>query len=37
VNATTGEVQAHFEDDTWTVIVNGREQYEIPLAAIEGG
>lgn len=37
VNATSGEVEAHMEDDTWIVVVNGEERYEVPLAAIEGG
>jgi hypothetical protein len=37
VNATSGEVDARMEGDTWIVIVNGKEQYEVPLAAIEGG
>jgi len=37
VNATSGEVEARMEGDTWIVIVNGKERYEVPLAAIEGG
>lgn len=37
VNATSGEVDARLEGDTWTIIVNGAERYEVPLAAIEGG
>lgn len=37
VNATAGEVDARLEGDTWIVIVNGQERYEVPLAAIEGG
>jgi hypothetical protein len=37
VNATAGEVDARLEGHTWIVIVNGRERYEVPLAAIEGG
>ncbi len=37
VNATAGEVEASMEGDTWIVIVNGKERYEVPLAAIEGG
>lgn len=37
VNATSGEAVAHMEDDTWIVIINDKERYEVPLAAIEGG
>lgn len=37
VNATSGEVVAHMENDTWIVIINDEERYEVPLAAIEGG
>jgi hypothetical protein len=37
VNATAGQVDAGLDQDTWTVIVNGVERYEVPLAAIEGG
>jgi len=37
VNATNREVEATLEGDTWTVIVNDEEVYEVPLAAIEGG
>jgi hypothetical protein len=37
VNATSGEVDARLEGDTWVVIVNGEERYEVPLAMIEGG
>lgn len=37
VNATNREVEASFDDDTWTVIVNGKDEYQVPLAAIEGG
>lgn len=37
VNASSGEVDAHLEDDTWIVIVSGKERYEVPLAAIQGG
>jgi hypothetical protein len=37
VNSGAGEVEAHMEGDTWMVIVNGKERYEVPLAAIEGG
>jgi hypothetical protein len=37
VNATSGEVEATMENDTWVIILNGKERYEVPLAAIEGG
>ena len=37
VNATSGEVEAQLEGDTWRVTVNGKERYEVPLALIEGG
>ena len=37
INATSGEVEAQLEGDTWMVIVNGSDRYEIPLALIEGG
>jgi hypothetical protein len=37
VNATSGEVDAQLRGDTWMVIVNGKERYEVPLALIEGG
>ena len=37
INATNREVDARLEGDTWIVIINGKEVYEVPLAAIEGG
>lgn len=37
VNATNREVDARLEGDTWIVTINGKEVYEVPLAAIEGG
>ncbi|MDA8752535.1 hypothetical protein N9M39_00060 [Halieaceae bacterium] len=37
VNATNREVEAEFRDDWWHLIVNGREEYRVPRAAIEGG
>ena len=37
VNATNREAEATREGDTWTVVINGEEIYEVPLAAIEGG
>ena len=37
VNATSGEVEAHLEGDTWIVTINGTDRYVVPLALIEGG
>jgi hypothetical protein len=37
VNATNRDIEARLEGDTWIVDVDGRETYEVPLAAIEGG
>ena len=37
VNATSGDAVARMEDDIWIVIINDKERYEVPLAAIEGG
>lgn len=37
VNATAGEVEAELEGDTWIVVVDGKDRYEVPLALIEGG
>ena len=37
VNSAAGEVDAKLKGDTWTVIVNGKDRYEVPVAAIEGG
>lgn len=37
VNATSGEVEAQLEGDTWIVVIDGQERYEVPLALIEGG
>jgi len=37
VNATNREAEATLEGDTWTVIIDGEQVYEIPLAMIEGG
>jgi hypothetical protein len=38
VNATAGrEIEARLEGDSWQLVINGRETYEVPLAAIEGG
>jgi len=37
VNATNRDVAATFAGDTWTVVIDGGDVYEVPLAAIEGG
>jgi len=37
VNSAAGEVDARMEGDTWIVIINDKERYEVPRAAIEGG
>jgi len=37
INSAAGEVDARLQADTWIVIVNGKDRYEVPLAAIEGG
>jgi hypothetical protein len=37
VNAANRETQAVLEGDTWTVVINGTDIYEVPLAFIEGG
>lgn len=37
VNATNREVKADLDGDTWTVVINSKEVYQVPLAAIEGG
>jgi hypothetical protein len=37
VNATGREATATLQGDTWTVVIDGKEVYEVPLAAIEGG
>lgn len=37
VNATNRSAEATLEGDTWTVLINGEELYEVPLAFIEGG
>lgn len=37
VNATNRTAEARLNVDTWTVIIDGAEEYHIPLAAIEGG
>ena len=37
INATNREADARLEGDTWFVTINGKEIYEVPIAAIEGG
>lgn len=37
INATNREVKTRLDGDTWTIIVNDKEIYEVPIAAIEGG
>lgn len=37
VNSAAGEVEAELDGDTWIVVVDGKERYEVPLALIEGG
>ena len=37
INASNREVEAERHGDNWVVTVNGKEVYEVPLAAIEGG
>ena len=37
INATNRKADASREGDTWTVIIDETEVYEVPLAAIEGG
>ena len=37
VNATNGEVKAELNGDTWTVMTDNGEVYEVPIAAITGG
>lgn len=37
INATNREVKTRLDGDVWEVIINGKEIYEVPLAAIEGG
>lgn len=37
INATNREVKTKLNGDTWTIIVNDKEIYEVPIAAIEGG
>ncbi len=37
VNATNREVEAKLDGNTWTVFIDGDEEYRVPVAVIEGG
>jgi hypothetical protein len=37
INATNRSVQSRLEGDTWMVLINDEEEYQVPLAVIEGG
>jgi hypothetical protein len=37
VSATNRKAEARLEGDTWIVVINDSDIYEVPLAAIEGG
>lgn len=37
VNATNRQIEARLDGDTWIVIIENGEVYEVPLAAIHGG
>ncbi len=37
INATNRKAEARREGDTWVVIIDDTDVYEVPLAAIEGG
>jgi hypothetical protein len=37
VNATNREADARLDGDLWTVTIDSGDEYEVPLAAIEGG
>ncbi|MCB1866261.1 MAG: hypothetical protein KDG50_12625 [Chromatiales bacterium] len=37
VNATNRKAEAKLNGDTWSVTIDDKEIYEVPLAAIEGG
>jgi hypothetical protein len=37
VNATNRKAEARLEDDTWIVVIDDADVYEVPVAAIEGG
>lgn len=37
VNATNRKAEARLEGDTWIVVIDATDVYEVPLAAIEGG
>jgi hypothetical protein len=37
INAANRKAEAELKVDTWIVTIDGKEVYEVPLAAIEGG
>jgi hypothetical protein len=37
INATNRKAEARLEGDTWIVVIDDTDVYEVPLAAIEGG
>ena len=37
INATNRKAEARLEGDTWIVLIDDTDVYEVPLAAIEGG
>jgi hypothetical protein len=37
VNATNRKAESRLEDDTWIVVIDDADVYEVPVAAIEGG
>ncbi len=37
VNATNRKAEAHPEGDTWIVVIDDKDVYEVPRAAIDGG
>jgi len=37
VNATNRKADARLEGDTWIVVIDDTDIYEVPRAAIEGG
>jgi len=37
VNATNREAETTFNGETWTVVIDGEDVYEVPRAAVEGG
>jgi hypothetical protein len=37
INATNRKAEARLEGDTWIVVIDDTDEYEVPVAAIEGG